>query len=97
MGEIKGPKFYQQLYSVDAVHYADELASVLKSLRPPALHMLHGKNTDRLETCHCTAYRCLLTMRAEPSASLKPKERGMVSLLLLLQRHHDGRGQLQRH
>ena len=58
MGEIKGPDFYQQLYSVDAVHYADELASVLKSLRSPALHMLHGKNTDRLDTCFCTAYTC---------------------------------------
>ena len=34
MGDIKGPEFYQQLYSVDAVHYADELASVLKSLQP---------------------------------------------------------------
>ena len=60
MGEIKGPDFYKQLYSVDVVHYADELASVLKSLRPPALHILHGKNTDRSDTCLCTMYSCLL-------------------------------------
>ncbi len=47
MGEIKGPEFYRQLYSVDAVHYADELLAVLKGLKPPALHLLHGQNTDR--------------------------------------------------
>ncbi|CAL5223649.1 g6193 [Coccomyxa viridis] len=46
MGEIKGPDFYRQLYSVDAVHYADELLAVLKGLKPPALHLLHGQNTD---------------------------------------------------
>ena len=47
MGEIKGPDFYRQLYSVDAVHYVDELLSVLTELRPPALHVLYGTNTDR--------------------------------------------------
>ena len=49
MGEIKGPEFYKQLYSVDAVYYADEILSVLTDLKPPALHVLHGQNTDR---CH---------------------------------------------
>ena len=49
MGEIKGPEFYRQLYSVDAVHYADEILAVLTALKPPALHVLHGKNTDRCD------------------------------------------------
>ena len=52
MGEIKGPEFYRQLYSVDAVHYADEILPVLKALEPPALHVLHGQSTDR---CHLPA------------------------------------------
>ena len=47
MGEIKGPEYYRQLYSVDAVHYADEILPVLEGLKAPALHVLHGNNTDR--------------------------------------------------
>lgn len=49
MGEIKGPEYYRQLYSVDAVHYADEILQILTDLKPPALHVLHGKNTDRCD------------------------------------------------
>ena len=49
MGEIKGLEYYRQLYSVDAVHYADEILPVLEGLKAPALHVLHGQNTDR---CH---------------------------------------------
>ncbi len=65
MGEIKGPDFYRKLYSVDAVHYADEIASVLKGLQPPALHVLHGRNTDRqvpadLGQLYVTCNKCLL-------------------------------------
>ena len=49
MGEIKGPEHYTARYSVDAVHYADEVADTLRQLKPPALHLLSGINSDRSE------------------------------------------------
>lgn len=47
MGEIKGPEHYMERYSVDAVYYADEIADKLQQLKPPALHLLSGVNSDR--------------------------------------------------
>lgn len=46
MGRIHSPSDFQQLYEVDEVRYVDELATVLSSLKPNALYLLHGKNSD---------------------------------------------------
>ena len=47
MGEIRTPEYFRVRYAVDAVHFVDEMASVLAAAAPPVLHVLHGINTDR--------------------------------------------------
>jgi len=77
MGEIKGPEYYRQLYGVDAVHYADEILQVLTDLKPPALHVLHGKNTDRCDRLAIKtdskvhAWTIMLPIYCAASASIK--------------------------
>lgn len=51
MGEILGPEHNRLRYSVDAVHYTDEMAEVLRALKAPALHLLSGVNSDRCCCC----------------------------------------------
>ncbi|KAK9839544.1 hypothetical protein WJX81_008524 [Elliptochloris bilobata] len=46
MGPIAGTEAVRQKYAVDAVHYVDEMAKVLKQLEAPALHLLCGINSD---------------------------------------------------
>lgn len=47
MGPVRNLTYYLQKYGVDEVHYVDEMATVLKQMAPPALHMLHGRDSDR--------------------------------------------------
>ncbi|KAL3139068.1 hypothetical protein ABBQ32_005865 [Trebouxia sp. C0010 RCD-2024] len=47
MGPIKGLDDYKAIYAVDEVHYADDMERVLSELKPVALHLLCGTNTDR--------------------------------------------------
>eukprot|EP00898_Chlorokybus_atmophyticus_P006858 jgi/Chlat1/7173/Chrsp57S06838 len=51
MGAIHPTTFFQEKYAVDAVHYVDELATVLQQLSSGSstatvLYRLHGKNSD---------------------------------------------------
>ncbi|KAL6769149.1 hypothetical protein ACKKBF_B17655 [Auxenochlorella protothecoides x Auxenochlorella symbiontica] len=46
MGPVRNLTYYLQKYGVDEVHYVDEMAMVLKQMAPPALHMLHGRDSD---------------------------------------------------
>ncbi|XP_015667571.1 xaa-Pro dipeptidase [Protobothrops mucrosquamatus] len=46
MGKIHPPEYYKEKYSVNEVHYTDEIASVLASKNPPVLLTLRGVNTD---------------------------------------------------
>ncbi|KFM24391.1 Xaa-Pro dipeptidase [Auxenochlorella protothecoides] len=46
MGPVRNLTYYLQKYGVDEVHYVDEMATVLKQMAPPALHMLHGRDSD---------------------------------------------------
>eukprot|EP01114_Cavostelium_apophysatum_P012399 TRINITY_DN2763_c0_g1_i2.p1 TRINITY_DN2763_c0_g1~~TRINITY_DN2763_c0_g1_i2.p1 ORF type:complete len:285 (+),score=49.03 TRINITY_DN2763_c0_g1_i2:559-1413(+) len=47
MGKIQPPSYFQELYAVDSVRYADEITSVLKDeLKASVLYTLKGKNTD---------------------------------------------------
>jgi Xaa-Pro dipeptidase len=46
MGRIHPPEHFRELYAVDDVRYADEIASVLGALRPERLLLLKGLNTD---------------------------------------------------
>ncbi|KAG2491924.1 hypothetical protein HYH03_009659 [Edaphochlamys debaryana] len=46
MGRLKGPEEIKAKYAVDAVHFQDEAAEVVRGLAPPCLHVLRGKNTD---------------------------------------------------
>ncbi len=46
MGRIHPPSHFQEMYAVDDVRYADEIASVLGGLKPESLLLLQGKNGD---------------------------------------------------
>lgn len=48
-GSLHWPAILQvrEKYAVDECHYVDQLAEVLASLAPPALHVLSGVNSDR--------------------------------------------------
>ncbi|KAK9815595.1 hypothetical protein WJX72_006529 [[Myrmecia] bisecta] len=46
MGQIPGPDAMRTKYGVSEVHYVDEMASVLQQLKPAALHVLNGVNSD---------------------------------------------------
>ncbi|PNW81055.1 hypothetical protein CHLRE_07g342920v5 [Chlamydomonas reinhardtii] len=46
MGKLKSLEEWRAKYGVDAVHWVDEMADVIRGLQPPCLHVLHGKNTD---------------------------------------------------
>ena len=54
MGHIHGPEQKKERYAVDHVFYTEEMPHKLAELDPPALHVLHGINSDR----YCTAYPC---------------------------------------
>jgi hypothetical protein len=47
MGKILGPDSKKLRYAVDAVYYTDQLAEVMRRLKPPTLHLLSGVNSDR--------------------------------------------------
>ncbi|CAH0625532.1 unnamed protein product [Chrysodeixis includens] len=46
MGKLLSCEDFKQIYAVDEVHYVDELANVLKGLKPETLLTLCGVNTD---------------------------------------------------
>ncbi|KAG7302038.1 hypothetical protein JYU34_013493 [Plutella xylostella] len=46
MGKLLTCSDFQKLYAVDEVHYVDEIADILKSLKPDSLLTLSGPNTD---------------------------------------------------
>lgn len=46
MGRIQPLEHFLERYAVDEVRYADEIASALSGLKPEALLLLHGKNSD---------------------------------------------------
>ncbi|KAL3130945.1 hypothetical protein ABBQ38_000268 [Trebouxia sp. C0009 RCD-2024] len=46
MGPIKGLDDYKAKYAVDEVHYTEDMERVLSELKPAALHLLCGTNTD---------------------------------------------------
>ena len=62
MGEIRTPEYFRVRYAVDAVHFVDEMASVLAAAAPPVLHVLHGINTDRsaMWARSCVGYKWAL-------------------------------------
>ncbi|XP_014677679.1 PREDICTED: xaa-Pro dipeptidase-like [Priapulus caudatus] len=46
MGKLQGLEQFKSKYSVDTVHYIDDISSVLASKTPSCLLTLHGLNTD---------------------------------------------------
>jgi Xaa-Pro dipeptidase len=46
MGHIQPPEHFREHYAVDDVRYADEIAAVLGGVKPAALLLLEGVNTD---------------------------------------------------
>ncbi|XP_014674802.1 PREDICTED: xaa-Pro dipeptidase-like [Priapulus caudatus] len=46
MGKLQGLEQFKTKYSVDTVHYIDDISSVLASKTPSCLLTLHGLNTD---------------------------------------------------
>ena len=58
MGKLKSLEEWRAKYGVDAVHWVDEMADVIRGLQPPCLHVLHGKNTDRCaRVCVCACVK----------------------------------------
>ncbi len=47
MGHIHGPEHMKERYAVDNVYYSEDIAAKLTELKPPALHVLSGINSDR--------------------------------------------------
>lgn len=47
MGHIHGPEHMRERYAVDDVFYTEQMPDKLAELDPPALHVLHGVNSDR--------------------------------------------------
>lgn len=50
MGELKTPQYMQDRYGVARVHYLDEMPLVLNQLRPSALLVMNGVNSDSRAT-----------------------------------------------
>ena len=44
---VQGLDDYQAKYAVNEVHYTEDMGRVLSELKPVALHLLCGTNTDR--------------------------------------------------
>lgn len=47
MGPILSARDYRSKYAVDAVHYVEDMVSVLESIHPSCLYVMEGKNSDR--------------------------------------------------
>jgi hypothetical protein len=43
---LKTPEFFKTRYGVDRVHYTDEIVTILNQLRPSALLIMNGVNSD---------------------------------------------------
>lgn len=59
MGPLLSPRDYRSIYAVDAVHYVEDMASVLESLNPSCLHVMEGKNPDRCSPISFKSIRLL--------------------------------------
>ncbi|KAL5252365.1 hypothetical protein ACHWQZ_G015214 [Mnemiopsis leidyi] len=46
MGELKTPEYFKKRYGVDRVNYTDEMVTILSQLRPSALLIMDGVNSD---------------------------------------------------
>ena len=46
IGRVVPPVEFKSMYSIDEIHYADQLADFCKSYKDTPLHLLHGQNSD---------------------------------------------------